>query len=120
MGSGIACWLASKTKSRMLILETPFYSINDINPFPYLLLPAELLSNYPFPNYKYLKSVTSAIRIIHGTNDAVVPYSSGKKLYESVHSKKDVKFIPIEGGGHKNLVEFEKFEEEMKSILGSI
>ena len=100
-------------------IQIPLFSINDIRPFSYLLLPAELLSSYPFPNYKYLTAVSSPIRIFHGTDDAVVPYHSGKKLYESVRFKKDVQFISIEGGEHKNLSEFEKFGAEMRIVLGS-
>jgi len=117
LGSGIASWLASKTNPKMLILETPFYSLDDINPFPYLLLPFEFLSNYAFPNYEYLKSVKAPIRIFHGTDDSVVPYTSGKRLYESVKSDKDIQFISIVGGKHKNLADFKKFEEEIAFIL---
>lgn len=119
IGSGIACWLASETNAKRLILETPFNSINDIRVFRFLLLPAELLLKYPFPNYKYIKSVQSPISIIHGTKDRIVPYFTGKKLFEQNNKTHDVELITVNGGRHNNLVEFDDFHMAIKRILNN-
>jgi fermentation-respiration switch protein FrsA (DUF1100 family) len=46
--------------------------------------------------------VDCPILIVHGTKDEVVPYSSGKKLYESLVNK-NVTFCTIPNGKHNNL-----------------
>jgi pimeloyl-ACP methyl ester carboxylesterase len=54
--------------------------------------------------------------IFHGTKDAVVPYASAAMLRPLLPEKDH--FITIRGGGHKDLSEFELFQEKLDEILG--
>jgi len=115
LGTGIAAFLASKNTPKQLLLESPYYSIADIakNRFP--VYPINLLLKYKFPTNKILPDVDCPVTIFHGTEDLVVPYSSGKKLYKL--GLDNVELISIDGGGHNNLIEFEAYHMGIDEIL---
>ncbi|MCF6360996.1 MAG: alpha/beta fold hydrolase [Cyclobacteriaceae bacterium] len=111
LGTAVAARLASKHRASQLILETPFYELSQerLRPFfPFGL-------NYDFPTYKYLPIVAYPITIIQGTDDTIVPYSSALKLKHLL--KPTDQFFIIEGGGHKNLREFDQYHKFLKEIL---
>ncbi len=115
LGTGMATFLASGHQPKQLILETPYHSILDVakNRFP--LLPVSLLLKYTFPTYEYIPKVNCPITIFHGTDDAVVPYSSAQKLKALAPS--ETTFITIDEGGHNNLIEFETYRSAIKKLL---
>lgn len=116
LGTGFASWLAGKHKPRQLILETPYYSLATVAQRFYPIYPSKLALRYNFQSFKYLKTAESPVYIFHGTEDEVVPYNSGKRLHESI-PKGQSTLITIDGGGHKNLSEFDAFSERLSKIL---
>lgn len=115
LGTGIASYLASKNKPKLLILETPYHSILDVAEYRFPMLPVKKLLKYKFPNYKHLSKSNCSITIIHGTEDSVVPYSSGKKLSELKIN--ELNFITVEGGNHNNLIDFEDYHKAINTVL---
>ncbi|MBT8246109.1 MAG: alpha/beta hydrolase [Winogradskyella sp.] len=115
LGTGIASYLASNNKVKQLILETPYYSIEDVakSRFPFFLV--KRLLKYKFPTYKYLPNTNCEISIIHGRADNIVPYESGKKLLEL--DIPNLSFYTVENGNHNNLIEFEAYHQAIKTIL---
>ena len=111
LGTAVAAQLATKHQPQQLILETPFYEL--IQDKMMLFFPFGL--KYSFPNYRYLEDINCPVYIIQGTHDRVVSFESAKKLKPLL--KPDDKFIIIEGGGHKNLRDFEKYHVELAKIL---
>lgn len=116
MGTGIATYIASKNKTKQLILETPYLSITDVakNRFP--IFPIEKYLNYKFPTYEFIVHVKCPITIFHGTADRITPYNSAKKLFE-IAPKKNSKMITIKGGSHSNLADYEDFQKGLDHIL---
>ncbi|MBT8296809.1 MAG: lysophospholipase [Maribacter sp.] len=116
LGTGIAANLASKNKPNKLILETPYYSLMDVarERFPYL--PVKWLMKYKFLSHVFMQNVTCPITIFHGTNDSVVPYTSGKRLFNSLPHK-TIKFYTIDQGEHNNLIKFETYLEGIEEVL---
>lgn len=116
LGTGIASYIAAENRPSQLILETPYYSLMDVagNRFPFL--PVKWLLRYKFPSFEYLQRATCPIVIFHGTDDSVVPYDSGKRLYEAIAGNHK-KFYSIEGGSHNNLVDFEAYTNGISEIL---
>lgn len=106
LGTGIASQLTSQNRPQKLILETPFYSLSEIAQERFPFLPVSYLLRYKIPSYQFLQRVNCPVRIFHGTNDNVVPYASGKKLYDSI-SNDDKKIYTIPNGNHNNLSDFE-------------
>ncbi len=115
LGTGIASYLASKNSPQQLILETPYYSILDVAQHRFPMFPVKQLLRYHFPTYQYLVDAKCPITIIHGTEDTVVPYTSGKKLSELNIERLD--FITVEGGGHNDLIEFDAYHKAIKNVL---
>jgi len=115
LGTGIAAYLASTNNPKQLILESPYYSIADVaqNRFP--IFPVNTLLKYNFPTNTFLPDVDCPITIFHGTEDHVVPYSSGRKLYELGFD--NLELVPIYGGDHNNLIDFEAYHKGIDKIL---
>ncbi len=114
LGSAVASRLATTQDPDLLILETPFARFGDVI---WPLMPA--LSIFPinadFSNLDNVKKIECRKAIFHGTNDWVVPLSSALKLKPLLGPSDE--FIVIEGGGHKNLREFQSYHEHLEAIL---
>lgn len=116
LGTTFATYVASKNNPKRLILETPFYSLLEVAQKKVPFLPLKQMLNYSFPTYSFMSSVTCQVTILHGTKDGIVPYDSGKRLFEKVEHG-DKEFITIKGGGHRNLIEFTEYRQKMQHIL---
>ena len=99
-----------------MILESPYYSIADVAQSRFPIFPVKQLLKYHIPTYQFITAVTCPITIFHGTEDVIVPFKSGEKLYNSI-SKTKVRFIPIEKGSHNNLIDFDMYHETIQIIL---
>ena len=117
LGTGFATKVASMNNPRMLILACPYFSISN-NVKRYLpFLPTGLLLRFSMPTYKWMKYVNCPIKLIHGTNDKVIPMKSSIKL--SKINPKRTRMYPIIDGGHKNLHNFAGYHRALKEILES-
>ena len=116
LGTSIASFVASQNNPKRLILESPFYSMIDVAKDRFPFLPVKYVLNYDFPTYEYVSKVNSPILILHGTNDSVVPFNSGKKLAEII-SEDLLEFISITNGEHNNLMEFQEYRNHLAKIL---
>lgn len=115
LGCSIATHTASKNKPKKLVLETPFYNLLEVAKKRFPVLPVTWLLKYKFESNKYITKVSCPVSIFHGTEDAVVPYESGKKLFSLATSKKE--FITIEGGGHNDLINFKAYTANIDAAL---
>ena len=116
LGSGIASHLAMAVPAKMLILETPFYSIPSVFSDQLQLIWLPFNFNYHFPNYKHIPNVKYPVCIFHGTDDRVVPYRNAEKL-KSILKKEDT-FVTLENGTHHNLNTFDAYQQKMDELLG--
>ena len=117
LGTGLATKIASVNNPRMLILACPYYSMskNVKRYFPFI--PLGLVMRFSMPTYKWMKYVKCPIKIIHGTDDRVIPMKSSFKL--SKINPKLTRVYPIIDGGHKNLHNYEGYHRALKEILNS-
>lgn len=114
-GTGIAAYVASVSRCKKLILETPYYSIPDLfNSYSYIY-PTSYMSDYQIPTWKYLEETQEPVTIFHGTRDGVTFYSSAEKLKKNL--KPGDKFITIDKGKHNNLGEFKQYRASLDSLL---
>ena len=116
LGTGIATYIAATNKPTKLVLETPYYSIEDIGQSRFPIFPVKWLLKYKFQSYKYIQQVACPITIFQGTNDDVVPFESAQKLFE-VSNKENTEFIIIEGGRHNNLRRYNKYQQKIEQIF---
>lgn len=116
LGTGMATQLAAENRPSLLLLESPYYSLLDIGERRFPWLPVSWFMKYPFRSYEAVQGVQCPVRIFHGTDDRVVPYESGRMLFQSIPGK-DKQFFAIQGGGHNNLAAFPSFQEAVNSVL---
>ena len=115
LGSGFAAKLASVNNPKMLILESPYYSLTKVTARYAPFMPLSLLMKYPLPTYKWLKYVQCPIHILHGTNDKLIPYKTSVKL--SKINPKLTRLHTVIGGGHKDLNNFEPYHNMIHEII---
>ncbi len=115
LGSGVACDLATKVASKLLILETPYTSIGDVAQRGFFFLPVHRLLNFRFENKKKINNLKCPVHIFHGTKDELIPYAQAVQLAEIYGD--DFILTTIEGGSHNNLVTFEKFQNKLDDLL---
>ncbi|KIA88323.1 alpha/beta hydrolase [Kaistella jeonii] len=115
LGSGFAARLAAKNNPRMLILTSPLYSllrtIHRYLPF----MPAKPFLRYNIPTFHYLKNVLCPIKIIHGSDDNLVPIKTAIDLSEI--NPKLTRLYVILGAGHINIHQFEEYHRVMEEIF---
>jgi hypothetical protein len=115
MGTGIAAELASRQKAKMLVLETPYYSVKSLAKRYMPIYPVDRMIHYDLPTYQYLPNVMELIVIFQGTDDGVVPYSQAKQLQPLL--KTGDQFVTIEGGSHNDLSTYPLFQAKLDSLL---
>ena len=116
LGCSIATHVASKNEIKKLILETPFYNLTDVAQDRFPFLPMKPILKYKLASNEFIKQVKAPIRIFHGTEDRVVVYDSGKRLFEAIPIP-DKKMYTIEEGKHNNLDQFQEYWEGIKVEL---
>lgn len=117
LGTAFATKLAAENNPKMLILESPFYNLKSMAKKRFPIVPVDYLIRYEFKSNEYIKEVNSKTVFFHGTADNVVPYASGKKLYEVSLPENGKHFITINGGGHNNLSNFNTYISEIERLL---
>ena len=116
LGSAFATHVSSKNNPKQTILEAPFFSLKDVTQRRLFMFPVKYLLKFQFPNYEYVQNVNNPLYIFHGTDDAVVPFESGKKLKDGILNGQ-VTFTVIEGGKHNDLIDFEEYHLKLDEIL---
>lgn len=116
LGTSMASYTAANRQEKMLVLESPFYELYDAVEHAVPVFPPKFLMRYEMPTHKYLTDAGSEVVIFHGTDDDLVPFSSGYALYETA-SGKNVRMVPIKGGRHNDLDTFSNFQTERARIF---
>jgi len=115
LGSGFASMIAAKNHPKMLILTSPIYSLMNTIQRYLPFMPAKPFMRFNLPTHKYLKSVTCPIRIIHGSNDNLIPLKTILNLSKVNPDK--TRLYTILGAGHLNIHRFEDYHRIMHEIL---
>ncbi|MFQ5877425.1 MAG: alpha/beta hydrolase [Acidobacteriota bacterium] len=112
IGSAVAVHLAARapaggpsaSRPAGVILESSFTSalelLRDGGYWP--LYPLALLGSYRFDQAAKIGGVESPLMVIHGTEDRVVPFRLGRRLFDLAPGGKV--FVAIRGGGHNDLL----------------
>lgn len=116
LGSGFASWLAANHQPRLLILESPYYSIEAIARRRFPWAPSFLLK-YPLRSYSWIGQVRCPVVIFHGTNDHVIPFADGEQLAAEVTAP--LSFYRLEGGRHVDSIYFRVYQEAIDQVLGA-
>lgn len=95
VGSGPAVELASRRPVGGLVLEAPFTTaFRVVTQLP--LLPFDR-----FRNLDKIDDVDAPVLVMHGTDDGIIPFSHGQRLFEAAGKPKRRLWVP--NAGHNNL-----------------
>ncbi|MCA9070616.1 MAG: alpha/beta hydrolase [Planctomycetaceae bacterium] len=131
LGGGVAVQLAHEvcqagTPPAGLILRSTFSCIADAAGSHYPWIPTHLLVWDRFPSCETIGDVTCPVLVLHGTEDRIVPYELGQKLFAAVpeSSANDVpkQFITLEGADHNRLLDSHRneFTQAVEQFLTSL
>jgi len=111
-----ASYQANIWKVDKLVLITPYNSFTELVKMNYPIFPVSFLLTEKYDNKKWLENYKNELLIIHWTNDEVIPYELGKKLYDSLKTtKKD--FLTIKWKWHNDLDTESIFNEKILNFI---
>lgn len=102
LGAAIAIHLAQNKNISATIVESGFYSMDDMARTTYPFLPTSLLLRFHFPSNERIGNIISPVLVIHSIDDEVIPFSNGQKLFEKAKGRKE--FLSTRGshnGGYE-------------------
>jgi len=100
LGGAVAVDLASRKEHRALILVKTFTSAPDVGATFYPWLPVRWVMRNRFDSAAKIKNVRTPVFIAHGSQDRIVPFALGKRLYEAANEPKT--FVELEGQDHND------------------
>jgi len=120
LGGAVASYLASQKECRFLLLESSFTNLREMSKKLYPFFPANSLLKYSFDTEKHLKATDVPVLVMHSADDDLVPFSMGRKLFESATGMKD--FLAIKGSHNDSfylsrfdvLDKLEEFNQRLK------
>ncbi|MHC4186594.1 MAG: alpha/beta hydrolase, partial [Planctomycetota bacterium] len=95
LGASVASQLAGDVEVKSLVIESAFTSIVDMGRKLYPYLPIRWFARFYYPTIDYVKKVNCPVMVIHSSEDEIIPYEFGQKLFEAANEPK--KFIEISG-----------------------
>lgn len=114
IGTGTAARLASENKPKMLILQSPYYSLIDLAQKLYPMVPSAIIK-YKFKTHDYVEKTAAPIVLIHGDQDEVIYYGSSLKLQQ--HLKPADQLITLKGQLHNGFTENPEYLEALRKVL---
>lgn len=114
IGTGAAAFLGAHNHPKMMVLQAPYYAIED---WIHHMVPSlRLVDNlFKFETYRRLQQTTSPIVLIHGNADDAVYYGSSERL--SKFLKPEDKFITLTGEGHNDFTKNKQYLKLLAKLL---
>ena len=114
LGTGLATKLAVDVNPRLLVLVSPYTSLDAAARRQYPIAPAWLLK-YPLRTDQLIGDVKSPILLIHGADDTLIPASDSEQLKSLARSP--VELLLISGAGHHGIHEFPAYLDGLAARL---
>jgi len=98
LGGTVAAEVADHEPVAGLVLLAAFSSMGDMARLRFPSLPFDRLLTYRLDTLDRVRRVRVPVLVVHGTEDHVVPFTMGRRLYEAATSPK--RFLPLAGADH--------------------
>ncbi|MBW7876868.1 MAG: alpha/beta hydrolase [Candidatus Cloacimonetes bacterium] len=116
LGGPQAAHVARRFFPKALVLESTFTSLPELGKQLYPWLPVLLLSRVQYPTLEDVKAVRCPVLIVHSTQDEVIPYPHGQKIFETAPEPKS--FVTITGDHNEGYFTSGKtYVDGLKSFL---
>jgi fermentation-respiration switch protein FrsA (DUF1100 family) len=117
LGTAVAIETAQGKDLAGIILESPFTSMVELAQKYYPFLPVKFLLKDRYETIKKLPNINSPLLVLHGKLDDIVPFSMGKKLFETANEPKFKYFIDNDD----HMVRYDqKLLNEIKKFISDI
>ena len=100
LGAAVAVRLAVEHPPAALVLRSPFTSLADVGRLHYPWLPVASLLVDRYPSIDRIRRVTSALLVIAGERDTLVPATLSRRLYDAANDPKQ--FVLVPGADHNS------------------
>lgn len=118
LGGCVAVDLAAINGARGLILQNTTTSIPEVAARIYWFAPVRWLMKNQYDSLSKIGRYNGPVLLSHGTADALIPCSLGRKLFGAVTCDQK-RFFEIQGGGH-NDPEPPNYDVALEEFLGSM
>ena len=117
LGSAVAVDLAARKPCGGLILSAPFTSAREMVRRMFRIPFIQYFPKTRFDNLAKIRRVGVPVLIMHGTQDELVPFEMGKRLFEAAGEPK--RFFPVEGAGHNDIyvIAREAYLDQMRKFV---
>ena len=113
IGTGVATKLAVESPICAVVLQSPFTSMTALARYHY---PWLLVTPWDrFDSLGRIKAIQAPLLILHGKQDALVPYNEGVTLFEQALEPK--KMVSFAQGDHNNLWGYKELAEEVVHFI---
>lgn len=119
LGGAVAIDLASRRECGGLIVESSFSRGREMARRMLLIPFFEYLPKSRFDSLTKIAKVRAPVLVLHGTQDPMIPFSMGQRLYQAAPEPKS--FLPVEGAGHDDLyvVGGEAYLERLRTFINA-
>jgi fermentation-respiration switch protein FrsA (DUF1100 family) len=116
LGGSVAANLAATMQPRGLILESTFSSAKDMAKVIFPILSRIIPLRFEFNTVERIKHVTSPLLVVHSTEDDIIPFKLGEKVYRAANQPKYL--IKIHGDHNYGfLLSQADYEQALKAFL---
>ncbi len=112
LGGAVSAEIAQFKNIAALVLESTFYSLDEIARRQYWFLPTSRLLKFHFQSGRKLKYINAPVIIIHSVEDDYIPFHQAGKLFDSAS---DPKFLLKTTGSH--LETFDGHEASLSALM---
>lgn len=115
LGTGPASFLAAENEPRGVVLVAPYTSLIDMkNEFLWMF--PDFLLTYELSNLRHLRESRAPVKILHGTNDKLIPIAMGEQLKEVDTDR--IELLPLEGVSHRGAIFSDQFSKAVEELIG--
>jgi fermentation-respiration switch protein FrsA (DUF1100 family) len=102
IGGAPALFVAKERPVAGVAVQSTFSSLSSmaLRVYPWMPLGALLVAG-SFPNTDRIAALDVPVLVVHGRNDAIVPFAEGERLFAA--AKPGAEFLPVEGADHNDL-----------------
>lgn len=118
LGGGVACALAERAPPAGLVLKSTFTSVPARAAEVYPFLPVRWLARTRFDSDQRIAGISCPKLFLHATDDDIVPYHHGRKLFELAGEPKT--WLDIPGGHNASPLELgDRFTATLADFIGN-
>ena len=117
LGTALAVKLATQVRPDLVVLVTPYTSVEALARRLYPWAPSRLLK-YPLHADTLIGQVQSPVLLIHGTRDELIPFDESRKLLALAHAPAEL--LMVEGASHNDIHEFPLYLRTLEQRLATL